>query len=67
MKNSPATKIKIDYKNGLGSYLDEKNIQWEQINEDEIFLILTHLENFNMYAYLFEIGIRFEEWRQEIE
>lgn len=61
------SKIKVNYKMSLPSYLDEKNIKWKAINDNEIILILIHPENFDLNNYLFELGIHFEEWRQKIE
>ena len=53
-------KTKIKYIGCLGSFLDEKNIKWESINDEYIYIY------HNEPADLFLIGMQFAEFQQEI-
>lgn len=53
-------KITITYLPSLSSFLDEKDIKWEQENEDTISIYYNKPED------LFKMGIDYAEWIETI-
>lgn len=52
-------KTKVKYIGYLGAFLDEKNIKWESISDEYIFIYHKEPED------LFLIGMQFAEFQQE--
>lgn len=54
-------KFLVNYRYALGSFLDEENIQWEQVNDNQIYIYCKD-EN-----ELFTIACKYENFALSLE
>lgn len=58
--------ILADYRPGLGSYLDEKGLHWEQISLNHVGTFIKITFPWGMsHGDVFEFAIDFTEWRDK--